>query len=430
MYDLAIIGSGWAGSNAALTAKAKGLKVCIIEKSLVGGTCLNRGCIPTKALIHSAKIYVSLKKAGNFGVELKGQAGLNFTAVQQRKEKVVEQLSRGMEFMLKGIDFIKGQAEIISNKAIKVGNETIETKAILIACGSRPAELASFKFDGARIISSDELINIKNIPSSLLIVGGGVIGCEFASLFSDLGSNVAVVELMPQLLPGEDKEIAGKLFNIFTRKSIKVNLNTSVKAEETGAYELVLVCVGRRPDTSGLGLEKLGIKLEKGKVEVDEFLRTNIPGIYAAGDCTGKIMLAHFAAYQGNVAAENIADPDNPVKIDSDNVPGGIFTDPEIASVGLTEEAAKAKGLPAKVNKFDFLGLGMARILDETQGFIKIVSHDKTGALLGAQIIGPRAVELIGVFSLAIRNKQTVAQLKNAIFPHPSISEAISEALK
>lgn len=429
MYDLAIVGSGWAGFNAALKAKELGLTVCLIEKAELGGTCLNLGCIPTKTLIQSAKIFTLAKKSLNFGL-VPQDATINFLKVQERKEKIIQQLRHGMQFMLKGVDFLNAKAEILSSEEVKTGGQSIKARFILIATGSTSVELGALKFDGKKIISSDDILNLKEIPRALLIVGGGVIGCEFASLFSALGSRVSIIELMPQILPAEDREVAKKLEASFKKKGIKVSTNSDTQSIELKNHDLVLVCVGRRAKTEDLGLDRLGVKLEKGRILVDEYLRTNVSNIYAAGDCTGKNMLAHFAAYQGEIAAHNLANPDNPKKADNPNIPNCIFTDPEIASVGLSEEAARNKGRDINVNRFDFLGIGAARILDETDGFIKINSDRKTDEVLGACIIGPRATELIGILTLAVSCRLKVQQIRNTIFAHPTLSESIHEALK
>lgn len=428
-YDLTIIGAGWAGFNAALTAKELGLKVCLIEKAQIGGTCLNLGCIPTKTLIQTAKVFALTKKSHIFGLKTIVPQ-VNFFKVQERKEKIIQQLRQGMQFMLKGIYFLNTEAKILSAEEIKAENQIIKTKNILIACGSKPSELKDLKFNGKKILSSDDILNLKEIPKSLLIIGGGVIGCEFASLFFTLGTQVSIVEMMPQILPGVDKEVARKLETIYKKKSIKVNINTDATTVDLTNYDLVLLCVGRIPNTQDLTLEKLGINLEKNKIIVDEYLKTSIPNIYAAGDCTGKIMLAHFAAYQGRIATENIANPNNPKKADNSNIPNCIFTDPEIASVGLGEEEARQRGIDINVNKFDFLGSGMARILDETDGFIKIISDKKTNQILGGSIIGPKATELISILTLAISCHLKISQIRNTIFAHPTLSESINEALK
>ena len=427
-YDLAIIGSGWAGFNAALKAKAHGLKVALIEKEQIGGTCLNRGCIPTKALLQSAKIYTLTKKSKIFGIETTTPQ-INFPEIQARKNRIIQQLRQGMKFMLKGVDFINTQARILSNNTLEIGQRQINTKFMLIATGSKPAELHDIKFDGKKIISSNEILDLREIPKSLLIIGGGVIGCEFASLFYALGCQVSIVELTPQLLPGIDKEIARKLESVFKKRAVKVITGTDARNLDLTHYDLVLLCIGRTFVTEGLGLDKLGIKLEKGRIIVDEYLKSSIPNIYAAGDCASKIMLAHFAAYQGCIAAENIADPAHLKKANLSSVPNCIFTDPEIGSVGLTEEETKGK-IDIRVNKFDFKALGMARILDETDGFIKIISEKKTGEILGASIIGPRATELIGILTIAIQSRLLVMHLRDAVLAHPTLSEGITSALK
>jgi dihydrolipoamide dehydrogenase len=427
-YDLAVIGAGWAGFNAALRAKELGLKVLLIEKEQLGGTCLNRGCIPTKSLIHSAKIYSLTKKSQTFGIDITGSPKANLIKIQERKDKIIQQLHSGMQSMLKGIDFLNAEAQVISGQDIKVGNQAIKTKFILIATGSKPLELGNLKFDGKKVISSDEILNLKEIPETLLVIGGGVIGCEFANLFSILGSRVSIIEMTPQLLPGTDKEIAKKLETIFKKKGINVSVNTDALTIELKDYELVLLCIGRAPETEGLGLEKIGLNLRKGIVVIDEYLKTNIPNIYAAGDCTAKFMLAHFASYQGRVAAGNIAHPNAPKNGDNSNVPNCIFTDPEIASVGLTQENIQGKEI--EINKFDFLGSGMARILEETDGFVKIISDKKTKMILGASIIGPRATELIGILTLAKTARLKISQIQDTIFPHPTLSESIGDTLK
>ncbi len=332
--------------------------------------------------------------------------------------------------MLKGVDYINGEAQILSPQELKVGNKNLKARFILIASGSRPMEISGLKLDAKKIISSDDILNLKEIPKSLLIIGGGVIGCEFASLFSILGAQVSIVELMPQLLPGIDKEIAKKLETVFKKRAIKVNTNTNALALNLDNYDLVLLCVGRTAETGGLDLDKVGIKLDKGRIIVNEYLNTSVSNIYAAGDCSAKVMLAHFAAYQGRLAVENMVSPDKLKKADSENIPNCIFTEPQIASVGLTEENAAEKGIEIKVNKFDFLGSGMARILDETEGFVKIISDKKTDIIIGASIIGPCATELIGILTLAVSSRLSISQIQDTVFAHPTLSEAISDTLR
>ncbi|MBL7151647.1 MAG: dihydrolipoyl dehydrogenase [Candidatus Omnitrophica bacterium] len=430
MYDLIIIGGGWAGFNAAIRAKKLGLKTCLIEKAQIGGTCLNRGCIPTKSLIQSAKIYNLTRKSSDFGIDNTNPPALNFSKLQQRKEKIVRQLRQGMESMLGGTEIINSEAKFLSDSDILAANKAFQAKSFLIATGSYPSQLDDIKFDGKKVISSDQVLELKEIPRSLLIIGAGAIGCEFASLFSCLGTQVTIAEKMPQLIPGIDKDIAGKLEGIFKKRGIKVMTGIDSAALNLKDYDLVLLSIGRQPVIQGMELEKAGVKIENGRIAVDDYLRTSIPHIYAAGDCTREFMLAHFAAYQGRIAAENLADPSHLKKADNDCVPNCIFTQPEIASVGLSAEAALVKSIEINVHKFDFLGSGMARLLEETEGFIKIISGAKNNQILGASLIGPRATEIIGILTLAVTARLKISQLRNTIFAHPTISEAIGEALE
>lgn len=428
-YDLVIIGAGWAGFNAAAKARELGLKVALVEKGPIGGTCLNTGCIPTKTLIHSAKIFSLARKSAAFGIEAQ-QPTLNFPGIIARKDKIVQQLRSGMKLMLKGIDYLEGQAVIASAQEIRLGGQLIKSDYMLIATGSRPIELPGLKFDGNKILSSDDILDLKELPASLLIIGGGVIGCEFAGLFSSLGTKVTVVELTPQLLPGVDREAARKLEASFKKKGIEVSTETDAKTVDLGKFDLALLCIGRAPNTAGTGLQEAGVELERGRIIVDEYLRTAIPNIYAAGDCTGKTMLAHFAAYQGEIAAGNIKHPDNLKKADNCDIPNCIFTEPQIAAVGLNEEQARAGNFDVRVSKFDLMGSSMARILDEAEGFIKIVFEAGSEKILGACIVGPQACELIGILALAKRQGLTLANIRDTIFAHPTLSESVHEASK
>ncbi len=425
MYDLAVIGAGWAGFNAALRAKELGLKVCLIESDKIGGTCLNRGCIPTKALIASAKSFSLTKKSSVFGVE-SDSPRINFAKIQERKNKIVSQLAQGMQSRLSGIDFIKSSAQLVSPNEIKIEGPLISAKFILIATGSFPSQLAQLRFDREKIISSDQVLDLSEIPASLLIVGGGVIGCEFASFFSILGSKVTMAEKMPHLLPGEDKEVARKLEVIFGKKGIQVITGADIVAMDLESYSRVLVCVGRTPNTAGLGLEALGVKLENGRIVVDDYLKTNVANIYAAGDCASRLMLAHYASYQGKSAVENMVS-NNAHKADNKIVPACVFTEPQISSVGLNEENAVSSGIALEVHKFDFRASGAAWIIDETEGFIKVITNRQTQEVIGANIIGPLASELIAIFSVAISAHLTVSQIRAIIFAHPTLSESIHE---
>jgi dihydrolipoamide dehydrogenase len=431
MYDLIVIGAGWAGFTACMQAKARGLKTALIERSLTGGTCLNRGCIPAKTLIQSAKIFTQAKRASLFGVQIHQPPEIKFDQVQERKNKLISQLRSGMEFMLKGIDIIPADAFITGPQSVRAGGKEYSAKWLLIATGSSPARIRDLPFDRQTVLSSDDMLDLPDVPRSLLIVGGGVIGCEFAGLYASLGTKVTLVELLPQLLPGMDADISKKLEMCFKKKGIAIQTACDVKACDCHAYEKVLISVGRRPNTAGLGLAEAGVVLDKnGSCIVSDTLTTNIPSIYCAGDCTGGFMLAHYAAYQGRRAIDTMTGhvPADEGPAD-DLVPGCIFTDPEIGSVGLTEDMAKQKNIPVKTYRSDFLASGMARILDETDGYVKIIADERSGRVAGASIIGPKATELISTLTVAIQAAMTVDQLRDTILPHPTLSEMITEAL-
>jgi dihydrolipoamide dehydrogenase len=431
MYDLIVVGGGWAGFTACVQAKARGLKAALIERAEIGGTCLNRGCIPTKSLIQSAKVYTQSKKTSLSGVRIQTQPQIVFAEAQARKDKLVSQLRGGMEFMLKGVDVIQGAARIAGPDCVKAAGREYRTKWILAATGSIPTEIKDLPFDGKTILSSDHMLALSDIPQSLLVVGGGAIGCEFAGLYAALGAHVTVVELMPQLLPGMDADIAQKIEMSFKKKGIRVQTGCDVKTLDRSAFEKVLVCVGRRPSAGGWGLEELGVAFTgNGACGIDENLATNVPSIYAAGDCTGKFMFAHFAAHQGRRAVAGMGTDITAMRGHPDDlVPGCIFTDPEIGTVGLTETQAKQQNIGIKIYKADFLGSGMARIIDETDGYVKILADTSTGGIVGASIIGPKATELIGTLTVAISAGMTVDQLRDTILPHPTLSEMITAAL-
>jgi dihydrolipoamide dehydrogenase len=428
MYDLCVIGGGWGGFSAAKRAAQLGKTVCLIEKEQVGGVCLNRGCIPTKVLVNSSNMLGICKNASIFGVDAK--AGFDFARILQRKTEVIDKLRKGMQYQLKinNIDFIKGSAKITSPVEITVEGKKIQTKNIIIATGSRPIELPNFKFDGKKIISSDDILDMDSIPASLLIVGGGVIGCEFASIFSEFGSKITIVELLEQILPTEDVEIAKKLEITFKKKGLRILTKTNADSINQENFDKILVSVGRRPNIDGLGLENLGVETSKRGIAVNEYLMTNIESIYAVGDCIGGVLLAHVASYEGILAAENIFVRKRPVNYRG--VANCIFTHPEIGSVGLNEARAKESSASFRVARFNFLACGMAHILGETDGFIKLIIDENTEEIVGASIIGPKATELITALAIAVRNKTKISQIKDAIIAHPTLSEGILEAAR
>jgi dihydrolipoamide dehydrogenase len=427
MYELAIIGAGWAGFNAALRAKELGLKVCLIDSGQIGGTCLHYGCIPTKTLIACAKIFSLAQRSSHFGIAL-DNLRVNFVTIQEKKDKVIRQLSLGMQTRLAGIDFINSPAQIISTEEVSVDGRMINTKFILIATGSQPLELADLKFDQKKIISSNQALDLLKIPESLLVIGGGVIGCEFASLFSALGSRVTIAEKMPLLLPTADREVSKKIEVIFKKKGIKVVTGADRSSFDLDNYSKILVCVGRAPHIDGLGLDNLGVELKNNRIVVDDYLKSSRNNIYAAGDCTAKVMLAHYAAYQGVLAVQNMVASDRQTASNL-AVPVCIFTEPQIASVGLNQEEAMAAGLKIKIHKFDFRANALAQIIDEVEGWVKIISNPENGRIIGASIIGPQATELICSLVVAIEARLTINQIRGMIFAHPTLSESLHEAL-
>jgi dihydrolipoamide dehydrogenase len=404
-YDLAVIGSGPCGYVAGIRAAQLGMKVCVFEKDRLGGVCLNWGCIPTKALSASAAAIYNIERASEFGINVKGY-DIDFQKIQERKNNIVKKLSAGVEMLLKA--------------------RKIEVKAnnILIATGSLPFELPGMVFDGVNILSSTHMLELRKAPGSILIVGGGVIGCEFASIFKTFGSEITIVEMMDQLLPSEDTEIARKIEQIFKRRGIKVF--TGTKAEQIKEKsEKTMISVGRLSNSKGIGIENIGIECDKGWIKVDGRFRTNVKNIYAAGDAIGGILLAHAASREGICAVEAMAGKE--AVLDYTVVPSCIFTNPEIASVGLTEKKAKDRGLDIRARKFLFAGIGKAHVLGETDGFIKLVVDSSTDKILGAQIIGPHATELIAEISPCIQFGITSEKLASVIHAHPTLSEIVCE---
>ncbi len=432
-FDIIIIGSGPGGYVAAIRAAQLGAKVGVIEKDQVGGTCLNWGCIPTKSLINSLETAC-------------GQP--DYTEVNRRKNEVVNKLRLGIEGLFKArkIELLRGVGQIKNKNTVEVSGldgkniEQIEGKNIIIATGSRPYELPNLKFNRTSIISSNEIINLEAVPKDLIIVGGGVIGCEFANIFLHFKTKVTIIEMMDSILPGVDKEISRKLELIMKKKGINILTKTKVErcdsAQELVTVELsnnsnlsaekLLVCVGRSINSENIGLENLGIKTERNKILVNKYLETNVDNIYAIGDVTGGMLLAHLASYQGIAAVENILGEKK--EINYNLVPCCIFTQPEIGCVGLSEDAAKQMGFEIKVGRFPFTALGKAQVINKTEGLVKIIVEAKTDKILGAAILGPGATELIATITTAMYFNATSAQLEKIIFAHPTLSESIGEA--
>ncbi|MBU3911385.1 MAG: dihydrolipoyl dehydrogenase [Candidatus Omnitrophica bacterium] len=438
--DLAIIGSGPCGYVAAVRAAQSGMKTCVFEKDSIGGVCLNWGCIPTKALAASSAALYNIQRAEEFGINVKDYS-IDFEKVNSRKDAIVKKLASGIETLFKArkIEVIKEEARMKGAGRILAGGQEILAKNILIATGSVPSELPGMPFDGTYVLSSKDLLSLKGAPKSLLVIGGGVIGCEFASIYRSFGLDITIVEMMDQLLPGEDREVAKKLEQILKKKGVKIFIKTKVerlqKAEnaikaflsdgsEIGA-EKTIVCVGRRPDSEGLGIEGIGVERDRGRVKVGKDFKTNIDNIYAAGDVIGGLLLAHVASREGMASVEAMLGRES--DIDYSVVPNCMFTQPEIASVGLTEKKAREQGISVLFRKFLFSAIGKAHVLSETEGFVKLVVDSDNDRIIGAQIIGPHATELIAEISLCVQFRITSEKFASVMHAHPTLSEILQE---
>lgn len=446
-YDVVIIGGGPGGYVAAIRAAQMGAQVALVEKDSLGGTCLNRGCIPTKALVASAELVHNVKNAANFGVNI-DSFSVDFNRVMARKEEIVEGLVEGIQFLLSRhkIQVFSGTGKITSPNTVQVtqedgSEENIDAKNIIIATGSEPALITALGYNGTTVITSNEALELDAIPESLLVIGGGVIGCEFASIFHEFGTKVTIVEAMPTILPLVDDEISRRLQMLMRKKGIDIKTKTMIESivEEDGGIvatlesgdeiraEKALISIGRTFNTAGLGLETVGIELgDKGEILVDDYLQTNVSGIYAIGDVTNKMQLAHVASAQGLVAVEHIMGQKRPM--DYNVVPGCIFTSPEVGTVGITAQEAKAQGIKTKVGKFPFAALGKARCTEDTDGIVKIITDAETGKVLGVHIFGPSATDLIAEAALAIQMGATATQIAQTIHAHPTLAESMMEA--
>jgi dihydrolipoamide dehydrogenase len=445
---IAVIGSGPGGYVAAIKAAQLGAEVTVIEDDEVGGTCLNWGCIPTKTVIASAEMYSKARELEAFGIELKGEVAANLVKIQERKNKVVGTQVKGIKSLFKswGISLKGGRGILVSPKEIEVISrngvkERLPADRIIVATGSRPFSIPAFPFDGQRIISSNEAVNLSEIPASLLIVGAGVIGSEFACIYSALGSDVTMVEMMNRAVATEDYEISELLEREFKKKKIKLFTKTGVQRVEvrddgvhafvTDGKELVagkvLVSVGRTLNSDNIGLETVGItRGKKGEIVVNNRMETNTPGVYAIGDVVGGMLLAHVASREGIVAASNAMGID--AEMDYSAVPAAIFTSPEIASVGLREFQAAEKGLKIKTGRFLFRGLGKAHAIGEIAGFIKVIADEASDRIVGAHIVGPHASDLIHEYAVAMQNGLTARDVARTIHAHPTLSEGLLEA--
>jgi dihydrolipoamide dehydrogenase len=445
---LAVLGAGPGGYVAAIKAAQLGAEVTIIEEEEVGGTCLNKGCIPIKTLLATTRLLHKARNSKEYGVEISGQIVPNLSKIMERKNKVVSTQVRGIRSLFKNwrVNLIEGKGMILSPEKIEVkrkdgSTEIVEVDRIIIATGSRPAQLPLFPFDGEHILSSDDALSMDSIPKSLIIIGAGVVGCEFAFIFNELGTDVTMLEIMPRAISTEDLEISEILERELKKNRIKlmtgVRVN-GVKGQHDGIHvylegekvlvaEKLLVSVGRVLNSEGIGLEAIGIKKgPKGEILVNEKMETNMEGIYAVGDVIGGLMLAHVASREGIIAARNVMGGAD--KIDYSVVPAAIFTSPEIASVGLREHQAAEKGIKVRTGHFQFRSLGKAHAIGEIEGLIKIVSDYISDRLLGVHIIGPYASELIHEAAIAIKSGLKTKDVAEMIHAHPTLSEGLMEA--
>jgi len=444
---LVVIGAGPGGYVAAIRAAQLGSGVVLVEKQLLGGTCLNWGCIPTKALLACAEALETIKEAGDYGIKV-GDPVPDLKAMVERKDKISEQLRNGIAQLLKAnkVELVKGTARLASPNQVTVeteeGTKTIETERVIVATGSEPARLPTFDFDQPAILTSTEGLELTEIPKTMIIVGSGVVGSEFATIFNALGTKVTMVEMMPRILPTEDERISQQMKRILNKKGIEILTETTI--EEIVEYspagvkaklssgdilegEKLLVSIGRSLNSANLGLEEIGVKLgQRGEILVNERMETNVPGIYAIGDVVGGILLAHVASFEGICAAENAMGVD--AVMNYNVVPACIFTEPEIASVGLTPAKAEEQGLEIKVGRFMFGGLGKALAMGKGQGFVQLVVDKSTDKILGCQIMSAHASDLIHELALAIQVGVTAEDIGKTVHAHPSLAEAIMEA--
>ena len=456
-YDVVVIGAGTGGYVAAIRASQLGKKVTVVEKQQsLGGTCLIWGCIPTKALLEHAHAFQIIQNASDWGVALPyGSPAVDMRLVHARKDKVVSVLTKGIEFLFKKhkIDRIRGTARLAGEGRIEVfegEKQTLEARDIVVATGSSPRDVPGIEIDHKRIITSDAAIHLAKVPRSLVVLGGGAVGVEFASIYRRFGSEVTIVELLPRLVPGEDEVISTQLEKSFKKQGIRSLTGSrvmkaaadatgvNVEVQEPGGKgrnltaEILLVATGRDPVTSDLGAEALGIRMDRGYIQVDSMYRTSVPNIAAIGDVIaleGRVhpQLAHVSSAEGTLVAERLAGQDvRPLNYD--HVPSCTYCDPEIGSVGLTEAEAKSQGYDVRVGSFPFGVLGRAKMVGETEGFVKIVADKRYDEVLGVHMIGPRSTELVAEAVLALRLECTVEELMRTIHAHPTFSEAVGEA--
>ncbi|MBN2050486.1 MAG: dihydrolipoyl dehydrogenase [Spirochaetales bacterium] len=449
-YDLLIIGSGPAGYVAGIRAAQLGMRAVIVEKGKVGGVCLNIGCIPSKALIHQAELFLSLGESEKTGVKI-DRSAFDYTTVFSSSRKAADDLSKGVRFLLKknNITLVEAEGKVVGphDVALSTG-ETLQAEHLLLATGSTPREIPGFSFDGKDILSSDDALMLEKLPKSLLILGGGAIGCEFAHIMNAFGVQVTVVEMMDHLLPAEDADTAAILERSFKKRKITVKTGTTAggyrrekgslvvqledrngKKEETEA-EKILVVVGRKALGDRLGLESVGITVEKGAVPVGDYYQTAVPSIYAVGDVIAGPQLAHLASKEAEIAVEHMAGRSPEPKADPMLVPRAVYTEPQVAGFGMTEKEAKEKGLPAAVSVFPYRGAGKSVAVGKTEGQVKIIYRSDTKEILGAGLAGAQATELLHELLLAKKAELLPEDLATMIHAHPTLSETLMEAAR
>jgi len=449
-YDLVVVGSGPGGYVAAIRASQLGLKVGVVERESLGGICLNWGCIPTKALLKSASVFEYINHAADYGITV-GDASVDFGAVIKRSRGVAEGMSKGIQFLFRKnkIDAIMGTGKVTGKGKVEVTNtegkkETIEATSIILATGARARELPNLPIDGKKIIEYRKAMSLEKLPESMVVVGSGAIGVEFAYFYNSMGTKVTIVEYLPNVVPVEDEEVSRQLAKSFKKAGIEIMTDSQVEAVDTSGKlckvkvktakgeqhleaEIVLSAVGVQTNLENIGIEELGIKVDRGRVVVDEFYKTSVDGIYAIGDIVPGPALAHVASAEGIICVEKIAGQ-NPEPLNYSNIPGCTYCSPEIASVGLTEKAAREQGLDIKVGKFPFSASGKASAGGVKDGFVKVIFDAKYGEFLGAHMIGSNVTEMIAEVVVARKLETTGHEIIKSVHPHPTMSEAVMEA--